>query len=123
MSDRKIEDLSPVMQEKCKAWCAQMDTVGNDYLITCTRRTQAEQQVLYNQGRTAPGPIVTWILQSKHLTGDAFDFVIMFGGKPDWSMFHKTLWQEAIDIGKGLGLTQVIGKDGHIKEYAHLQVA
>jgi hypothetical protein len=96
---------------------------GIDFIITCTRRLLKEQIELYAQGRTTPGRIVTWTLKSKHLTGDAFDFVIMVNGKPDWKMARKDLWSKAVEFGKELGLSQVIGKNGKIKEYAHLQVA
>jgi len=44
-------------------------------------RTIAEQRELYAQGRTKPGKIVTWKMQSKHLTGDAVDVAIIIGGK------------------------------------------
>lgn len=37
------------------------------------RRTQQDQRRLYSQGRTAPGPIVTHTLTSRHLSGQAFD--------------------------------------------------
>ena len=121
MADRRIEDLSPEMQEKCLAWEQGMEREGIDYIITCTRRTQQEQEALYAQGRTAPGHVVTWALHSKHLTGEAFDFVIMVNGKPDWMMVHKDLWAKAVEIGESLGLTQVIGSGGHVKEFAHLQ--
>lgn len=36
-------------------------------------RSIERQTALFAQGRTAPGPIVTWTMNSKHLTGDAFD--------------------------------------------------
>ena len=118
---RLISDLSLEMQPLCNQWCVKMDTAGIDYLITCTGRTQLEQEELYAQGRTKPGKIVTWTLNSKHLTGDAFDFVIMFAGKPDWKMVQKDMWTKAVEFGKELGLTQVIGKNGKVMEYAHLQ--
>lgn len=37
-------------------------------------RTEAEQLEIYAQGRTKPGPIVTWTKKSKHMTGRAVDF-------------------------------------------------
>jgi peptidoglycan LD-endopeptidase CwlK len=122
MSDRKVEDLAPAMQTACKSWMEGLSAQGIDFIITCTLRTQEEQNALYAQGRTIPGHIVTWTLHSKHLTGEAFDFVIMFNGKPDWNMAHRDLWDKAVEIGKSLGLTQVIGKDGSVKEFAHLQL-
>ena len=122
MSDRKIEDLSPEVQEKYAKWADLMKQAGIDYIVTCTRRTQAEQDALYEQGRTTPGHIVTWTHNSKHLLGDAFDFVIMVFGKPDWNMAYKGQWDKAVEFGKECGLTQVIGKDGSVKEFAHLQL-
>jgi peptidoglycan L-alanyl-D-glutamate endopeptidase CwlK len=121
MAERRIEVLSPTMQVKVNQWCARMDEADIDYLITCTKRTTEEQSALYAQGRTTPGKIVTWTMNSKHLTGEAFDFVIMFSGKPDWQMKHMDLWNMAVKIGKELGLVQVIGKNGKVLEYAHLQ--
>jgi peptidoglycan L-alanyl-D-glutamate endopeptidase CwlK len=130
MADRNIEDLSPTMRSKCIAWIKAMQAVGIQFIIVCTLRSQAEQDVLWALGRslvngvwviTDPKKVVTWTQHSKHLTGDAFDFVIMFNGKPDWRMVHMDLWNKAIGIGKNLGLSQVIGKDGRVKEFAHLQ--
>jgi len=123
MSDRNIADLTPELQEKFKQWDSGMKLYKVDYILTCTERTLEEQEALYAQGRTAPGHIVTWTLKSKHLTGEAFDFVIMFNGKPDWMLAHKDLWDRAVEIGKSLGLTQVIGNNGAVLEFAHLQVA
>ena len=44
-----------------------------DFSILKGRRSQAEQDRLYAQGRTQPYPVVTWTRESKHITGDAFD--------------------------------------------------
>lgn len=119
---RDINDLSQEMRDKVRAWEINMRLEGIDYLITCTLRTQEEQNALWEQGRTKSGRIVTWTKTSKHLKGEAFDFVIMFQGKPDWKMIHKDLWDTAIGFGKALGLSQVIGKNGKVKEYSHLQL-
>ena len=123
MSSRDIKDLSSEMRDRAAEWEIKMLQAGIGYLITCTRRTIEEQKSLYAQGRTKPGKKVTWTLKSKHINGDAFDFVIMVDGKPDWKMSHKDLWDKAIEFGKSLGLTQVIGKNGKVKEYEHLQMA
>jgi peptidoglycan L-alanyl-D-glutamate endopeptidase CwlK len=122
MSDRNPADLTPEMQNAYAQWDVGMKAANVDYILTCTLRTQAEQEALFAQGRTAPGHIVTWTLHSKHLTGEAFDFVVMVNGKPDWLMVYKDQWDKAVEIGKGLGLSQVIGSDGRILEFAHLQM-
>ena len=120
---RDPKQLSPEMLELYELWSVQMAGEGIDYILTCTRRLQSEQNDLYAQGRTRPGLIVTWTLTSKHLTGDAFDFVIMVNGKPDWKMAHMDLWSRAVEIAKSLGLTQVVNSKGKVMEYAHLQRA
>jgi peptidoglycan LD-endopeptidase CwlK len=38
-----------------------------DFKVICGVRTLAEQKALYAQGRTKPGKIVTWTLNSRHL--------------------------------------------------------
>lgn len=122
MADRDINNLIPEMRAKVARWESLMKFNDIDYLITCTRRTQEEQNKLYAQGRTVPGNKVTWTLNSKHIPGKAFDFVIMNNGKPDWGMVLKDSWNKAVQIGKGLGLKQVVGKDGRVKEYAHFEI-
>lgn len=128
---RKLTDLSPEMSLLCNSWCNQMREANIDYLITCTLRTKSEQLELYKKGRkfengvwviVNPKECVTWTLESKHLTGDAFDFVIMVNGKPDWKMTRKDLWEKAVEIGKEIGLKQAVNKKGQVLEYAHLQI-
>lgn len=66
-----------------------------DFCITCGHRSYKEQERLYAQGRTTPGQIVTWTLESYHnyTPALAFDFCPWTPGiGPDWantSMFHK----------------------------------
>ena len=131
MADRLITDLAPDMQVATNAWVAKMKAANNDQLIICTKRTQAEQEALWEEGRELHNgvwvivnnsEVRTWTLNSKHLTGHAFDFVIMVNGKPDWNMKFKDKWNQAVAFGKQLGLTQVIGKHGQVLEFGHLQL-
>lgn len=48
-------------------------------------RTKARQQELYAQGRTKPGPVVTWTLKSKHIDGKAVDLAPVVNGKIEWN--------------------------------------
>jgi peptidoglycan L-alanyl-D-glutamate endopeptidase CwlK len=123
MASRNPQDLVSAMYILWQQWDAQMKALDIDYILTCTLRTQAEQNVLYQQGRTAPGPIVTWTLHSQHLVGKAFDFCIMNNGKCDWQMNLKDQWNKAVEIGNSLGMTQVVNSEGKILEFAHLQIA
>jgi peptidoglycan L-alanyl-D-glutamate endopeptidase CwlK len=120
MASRKIEDLCDEMRPLCNAFCMGMAAEGIDFLITCTRRTQAEQDVLFEQGRSRPGKIVTWTRNSKHITGKAFDIVIMENGKPDWSVSNPA-WTRAGVIGEGVGL--IWGGKWHSPDYPHFEIA
>lgn len=78
------------------------DELGYLIKITNGLRTQAEQNDLYAQGRTKPGPIVTWTKNSKHIGGNAFD--IAFVGKTPYPKDDKK-WKAIADIAVSLGLT------------------
>lgn len=112
---------------------------GIDYLIYCTYRPDIEQDMLYKQGRTMPGKIVTYARggRSNHnftISGrpasKAFDGVPLIGGKPLWSqwimdttgrkMLHP-VWERVIEVGHSLGL--VSGMDWKIfKELPHFEL-
>lgn len=77
---------------------------GIDLKITFGLRTFAEQQKIYDQGRTTPGPIVTKAKpgQSFHNYGLAIDVVPIVNGKADW---NSKLWTKIGDIGKACGFS------------------
>lgn len=56
-----------------------------DITVSEGLRTQQRQRELYAKGRTAPGPVVTWTMNSKHLqqadgTGHAVDLYPLIDG-------------------------------------------
>ena len=59
---------------------------GIDVLVTCTYRTQEEQDELWERGRTKPGNKVTWTRNSKHTERVALDFAIVKDGKAVWDI-------------------------------------
>lgn len=75
---------------------------GFDIRITQGRRTQEAQDILYRQGRTTAGKIVTWTKDSKHVLGKAFD--ICFNGKTPYPNTDSQ-WKALADIGREIGLT------------------
>jgi peptidoglycan L-alanyl-D-glutamate endopeptidase CwlK len=87
---RSLEDLRPQVREMAQTWLTAAKYEGLDPLVTCTLRSNAEQALLYAQGRTVPGLIVTNAKpgQSAHNYGLALDFVPMVNGKPEWSGKH-----------------------------------
>lgn len=124
---RAIEDLNQEARDKCKSFIAGCTAIGIDVIITCTKRTADEQAKLYAQGRTAPGNIVTNARpgQSKHETGNAFDFVPCRNGKPVWGYSTKddaSLWAKCGSVAESVGLTWSGRWTGKLKEMAHAQV-
>jgi peptidoglycan L-alanyl-D-glutamate endopeptidase CwlK len=69
--------------------------------VTSVRRSSAEQDALYAQGRTEPGPIVTWTRSSAHVDGRAFDITLQ--GAPEYEHDPET-WDLLGAIGQDLGL-------------------
>lgn len=60
------------------------DDTAVDFSVVQGKRSQEEQDRLYAQGRTEPGPIVTWVHQSNHLSGRAVDLCPYVNGALDW---------------------------------------
>lgn len=59
MSSRKIEDLHPQAQTAFLKFESILEANKLQFVRACTYRSDQEQQKLYDQGRTTPGPIVT----------------------------------------------------------------
>lgn len=110
MPSRRVEDLTPEMQDLFREFAARMAEAQLPFVLTSTRRTLAEQEALYAQGRTAPGPVVTWTMKSKHLEGKAFDIALVRDGKAHWNTKIDVNenevpdYREAGSIGESVGL-------------------
>lgn len=95
MPSRKIEDLDPVLAEAWKKAEAEYEAKfpENNVIVTCTHRTNVEQNELYASGRTKAGSILTKARagQSPHNLYPAKAFDIAFIGldkQLDWNMKH-----------------------------------
>lgn len=64
---RSTRELLTVHPDIQKVMFKALDLGVMDFSVIQGRRTQAEQDRLYAQGRTEPGPIVTWTRDSLHL--------------------------------------------------------
>jgi len=104
INSRKIEDLLPAVQTKCRLFLAECEKLDVDILITSTFRDNESQNALFAQGRTRQGKIVTNARggQSFHNWCVAFDVVPLLHGKPDWD--NMLLWDSIGHIGKACGL-------------------
>lgn len=126
MASRNIEVLTEAAYEKALAFQEAMDGAEIPFVFTSTLRTQEEQDALYEQGRSKPGPIVTWTRRSKHIEGIAFDIAIVKDGRATWNMKVDVNgddipdYQQAGEIGESLGLTW--GGRWKTPDYPHFQL-
>jgi len=141
MASRKISDLHEDIKDKATAFLDACRHAGVELIVTCTMRSNAEQEALYAQGRkpldevnrlrklaglsalTGKPRIVTNAKpgQSKHNSGRAFDVVLLDdAGKPVWDDRDER-WQLIGEIGKQCGLVWA-GTWKTFKEYPHFEV-
>jgi len=103
--------------EKCKV-------ANYDIIVTSTFRDLECQRILYEQGRTRPGKIVTNAKPgySFHNYKVAFDIVPIINGKLIWHTTGeaKNIWIAIGIIGKKCGL-EWAGDWSKFKEYPHFQ--
>lgn len=101
-SEKVIATLLPEVQPIARALVQKAAAVGITIKIISGLRTYEEQDVLYAQGRTAPGNIVTNARAgySNHNFGIAFDVGVFEGNKylPD-SPKYKAVGALGVDLG------------------------
>lgn len=130
MPSRNISDLDPTLQSLAHQFLVQCLAKGINAFLTCTYRSNREQDENYAQGRTKSGKIITKAQggQSPHncslpdgtLCAKAFDFSIKTAeGSLDWDG-NDAQWQRAIHIGESLGL--VSGEHFLNRDYAHMEL-
>ncbi|MGM9925216.1 MAG: M15 family metallopeptidase [Bacillus sp. (in: firmicutes)] len=98
---RDIDELNPVAQEACRLFLEECEAAGLDVFITETYRSQARQNYLYEQGRTRPGPKVTWTRNSNHKSRMAWDIAV----SPPKNLYDASVLKKAGAIAKRLGIT------------------
>lgn len=77
-NSERIKTLLPEIQPLIKTLLGLLEQEFDETpLITDANRTLEEQKKLYAQGRTTPGPQVTWTLDSKHIGGRAVDIAFL----------------------------------------------
>ncbi len=67
LGKRSREHLAQVHPDLVKVVERAIQITTQDFAVIDGARTLAEQRALYAQGRTKPGRIVTWTLNSRHL--------------------------------------------------------
>lgn len=106
-SQRSLTSLKGVHPDLAKVAHRAIQITEQDFIITEGVRTPERQKQLYAKGRTAPGPKVTWTLNSNHFKkADGYGHAIDVVPYPvDWSddtKFHriaKAMKQAAAELG------------------------
>ena len=119
LNSRDINDLNLIVKTKCKAHIENCLSRGVEVILTSTIRDDEYQGMLYAQGRTKPGQIVTNMsLTGAHGIAVAYDVVPVVEGKAVWD--DNRLWTVIGEEGKKLGLTW--GGDWKFKDKPHFEM-
>lgn len=125
--DRSVKNMGSGINPRVKEYAVELIrrayAEGIYVQISSGYRSNAEQQKLYNQGRTTPGKIVTNARpgQSVHNYGLAIDFFLVSddGNTALWTVNHK--WKRVAAIGKSIGF-QWGGDWKSFPDYPHLDM-
>ncbi|MYL21320.1 M15 family peptidase [Halobacillus litoralis] len=124
------EALHPVVQENKVELVDRAAEKGIAVVITDGHRSVSEQDMLYEQGRSEEGSIVTYAEggESYHNYGLAIDFAIETkDGRVVWDMNYDgnnngtSDWMEVVEVAEDLGFTWG-GDWKNFKDYPHLQM-
>ncbi|MGV3710115.1 MAG: hypothetical protein ACO1Q7_14865 [Gemmatimonas sp.] len=74
---RDTAALDPELQSRLARVIDRMRSeYGHDVTVVETARSQERQDMLYAQGRSTPGSVVTWTQESRHTHGEAVDLLV-----------------------------------------------
>lgn len=119
-SERAIKTLLPKVQPLARELVRKLTAAGINAKIISGSRTYAEQNALYEQGRSKPGPVVTNARggQSWHNFGVAVDIGIFDNGK---YLGNSPLYKKAGAIGRELGFEWGGDWKGSLVDEPHFQ--
>jgi len=136
MSNR-IEDLSPLCQERFQLFKAKLDAGQISFVVVSTLRSLAEQQAQWFKGRDSSGKVIDpkavvtqvdgIIKKSHHQTGNAFDLTFADEhGNPYWPT-DPVRWFALGNMAESCGLDwggrfQPLDKDGLGWDCDHFQI-
>lgn len=76
-ANRDRAALDPELEARLARVEARMRAAGQPIQVTETGRSPARQDWLFAQGRSRPGPVVTWTRDSRHESGRAVDVTVL----------------------------------------------
>lgn len=89
LSQRDHDRLDQIHEDLAKVVRRAAEITKQPFTVTQGLRTLQQQRDLYAQGRTKPGKIVTWTMNSEHLSGRAADLAAI-------DAKTKILWTESL---------------------------
>lgn len=102
--------LDPELQSRLARVIERMkNEFGHDVTVVETARSQERQNMLYEQGRTTPGSVVTWTKDSLHTQGEAADLLV------DGNWNNKQGFARLQQIAKEEGLHTIANDPGHVE--------
>jgi hypothetical protein len=119
-SETRLATIKPNLQKVARR---ALELSSQDFQIVQGNRTQAEQNSLYEQGRTKPGKVVTWTRKSNHIGGSALDFAAWVDGKVSWDakLYPKigdAFKQASLELGIGINW----GGNWRTKDWGHIEL-
>ena len=130
INSRDIDELTCDARAMFYRFVAHVQRVGlfwqHDFIVTSTYRDDEYQAWLFAQGRTRPGPIVTWTLNSYHVKREAWDIAFRKNGTILWDVAKTDVnndqipdYKELAQVGRELGL--IVGADFPKPDWPHYQ--
>ena len=109
-SEKRLEGVNPTLVSVVRRAAKRLPF---SLFVVEGLRTKERQEQLYAQGRTKPGPKVTWTMKSKHLDGMAVDLAPLIDGAIDWKDLKKfdQIAAAMIEAGKEVGVLVRWGRD------------
>lgn len=116
-----LGNLEESFRERAVKWYEAMTAKKIPLLIYCSVRTPEEQEALYAQGRTLPGPKITNARgippQSLHLFAKAYDWVPLARTNSGYSC----AWDDEVTYGIGQNLGEIYSIRHLLWEQPHME--
>jgi peptidoglycan L-alanyl-D-glutamate endopeptidase CwlK len=127
-SQNSLNRLHGVHPDLVKVATLAIEKTTVDFGISQGVRTKENQAELYAQGRTKPGSIVTWTLNSLHLPqkdgyGHAVDVVAFVKGKVSWEeSFYKIIAKAFLEAAEELKIPVTWGGTWKKPDLPHFEL-
>lgn len=125
LSRRSLSRLAGVDERLTSVVARAIEISKVDFMVVEGVRTRARQEALYAQGRTKPGKIVTWTLNSNHFPnpktgkGQAVDLLVApydWQDGPQWQAMADAMFAAAKELGVKIRWGADWDRDGKPRE-------